>query len=226
MQEVSKAASRAAKQVFIPSYHHALELFLDSVAKLSNDSYGRGAGINWECEKSQGKTYHWRQSIDSNGVTRVKFVPDKDLQRFIEIHWEGQYVLVHQFDPVENRVLHDCSKFSPKEYLQTKKELAAMEKHINESVTLHSDQKSIRLGDPSDWNPVTNYTSHVGYDIPQRWQIIFKKLAWPKCYVPDYLHKVDYFEPYRNIESMDKFREHAYSFGTEKQNLDVFYNKK
>ena len=88
------------KNKYEPQFYEVVEQFLDAFAR--KPPPGRPPLRGWNCLTDQGETFHWKDTVDKNGVTRVKIQSEGDLQRHIEIHWDHHFILTYQHDPNES----------------------------------------------------------------------------------------------------------------------------
>jgi len=192
-----------------PQFYEAVELFLDNMNRnrvggpLKNPCPTPG----WNCEKEQGELFHWKDSMDEHGVTRIKIESDNGCERHIEIHWEHWMMLICQHDP-NSRVSFELDTTDAKEFLRARKEAAAVEHFImkNAPGTQGEKERELRFPQMHEMKEVENKGFHGGRDIPVEWMMAFKLVKWPKSFAPQYLDQVNYFDPFRRSEIIDRFR--------------------
>lgn len=189
---------------FKPSYRHVVEMFLDEFVK-GKEPMHRGMG--WYCmpakeEEEEETLFHWRdkEQYTENSIVRVEMIPLGDkLKRFVEIHFNHRFMLIHQ---------HDLSR--PEDVPEDeRKKLAMARKVLNEHLlpersTLEQTEQMVHF---NDVGVDRSYSTYTGIDIPSNWLLAMKSQKWPAMHKPDYLSKVEYFEFFRNSPLLDSVRE-------------------
>jgi len=193
------------KNKYEPQFYEVVEQFLDAFAR--KPPPGRPPLRGWNCLTDQGETFHWKDTVDKNGVTRVKIQSEGDLQRHIEIHWDHHFILTYQHDPNE-RLGEGVRIESPKEFLVATKEISAIEKFLLDNSTVDNERrKDFKRPSISELEPqMTSDTFHYGYDVPIEWMMALKRVTWPKSFIPSYMEKVNYFEAFRKTHAVDRHR--------------------
>ena len=189
-----------------PQFYEVTEMFLDHVFKSPDDSHGGPMIEDWNCEKDQGKLYHWRDSCDKHGITRIKMQTEK-YERHIEIHWEQWFMLAYQHDDVPKREF-EFDPIRPVDFLRNRKEAAVIEKLVQQNLPPDETKlrKAAQMPEYSEMQNTYTECHHVGYDIPVEWMMALKSVKWPKSFEPHYADKIDYFEPFRKSNMLDQFR--------------------
>jgi len=197
----SDGAVQVAGEEFKATHRHIVEMFLDEFVREKDDMHkGRG----WYCmpPKGEQQLYHWRDQAQftKNSVIRLEMIPlGPRLKRFVEIHFNHRFMLIHQHDTTAPDALPE----EKRKRLQTAR-ATLNEKFLPDRSTLEETEQMVHFNDVGVDRSLTTYT---GVDIPSNWLLAMKSLRWPASYNPDYLDKVEYFEFFRHSPLLDKIRE-------------------